>query len=177
MSSPVVEVERLFLALLPDISMRAKLDKLIYKLPLDDGCRKMPIGGVHVTLVFIGGFPVSQRAALCHKLSTVCAGSFELVFDRISFRQRQKMLWLESKVPDVLYELVDRLKLIVADFGVAVDDRMFHSHMTLVKKLRRFPREKLEFDPLVWKVKDFTLLCSKTLPTGAEYTPLETFSL
>lgn len=177
MSLPAVEVERLFLALLPDVSMRAKLDELINELPLDDTCRRIPIGLVHVTLVFIGNFPVSQRAILCDALSTVSTGSFELFFDRVSFRQRQQMLWLESNVPDALNELVNQLKLAMANLGVAVDDRMFRSHMTLAKKLRRFPRQKLEFEPLVWAVKDFTLLRSKTLPTGAEYTQLETFPL
>jgi len=176
-SSPAVEVERLFLALLPDDSMRAMLDTLINKLPLDDACRKIPIGSVHVTLAFIGNFPVSQRSILCDRLSTVCTDSFELVFDRLSFRQRQQMLWLESVVPDALNELVVQLKLIVAEFGVAIDDRMFCSHMTLVKKLRRFSQKKMEFDPLVWAVKDFTLVRSKTLSTGAEYEPLETFHL
>lgn len=177
MSSPAAEVERLFLALLPDDSMRARLTALVNKLPMDDSCRKIPIGSVHVTLVFIGNFPVSKRSILCDRLSTVCTGSFELVFDRLSFRQRQQMLWLESRVPDALNELVAQLKLIAAEFGVAIDDRMFCSHMTLVKKLRRFSHEKIEFDPLVWAVKDFTLVRSKTLSTGAEYESLETFCL
>jgi 2'-5' RNA ligase len=175
-SSPA-EAERLFLAVMPDVQIQQKILKLVNGLSFPKPCRKMPTAQVHVTLLFIGGFPIIDRNDLIERLKQVKCASFVLVFDRLRFRKRQQMLWLESGVPDELNELVAVLKEVVSSFGVSIEERPFRSHMTLARRLARFSTRQLEFEPLQWDVCEFALVRSRTLASGAEYDVLERFQL
>lgn len=177
MRSSPAEVERLFLALIPDAVVQQKMASLISALPIERDCRKMPTKNIHLTLVFIGSFPVSLRDQLTRRIGEVPGSSFELVFERLVYHKRRQMLWLEAMVPECLGEFVSGLRRAISEFDVAIEERPFSAHVTLVRKLRHFLRDRVEFEPIVWPVTEYALVRSKTYSSGAEYEVLERFRL
>ena len=162
---------------MPGVEVQQKISRMVATLNLPQACRPVFQSNLHVTLVFIGRFPVSRREALIERLRLVRGMPFELMFEGLRFYQRQQMLWLEARSSSILEGLVARLKNVAAEFGVRPDDRVFRPHMTLARKLETVSATLDGMIPLVAPVTHFSLVRSKTMSEGVEYTVLEDFRL
>jgi len=167
---------RLFFALVPDAGERLALRRMLESAALEGG-RRVPDEQWHVTLVFLGGVVDSRVACLIQAARSVRGQPFELILDRIGYWRRSQLLWLGSTaMPAELQTLVEELRAAVAPCEIALDDRPFKAHVTLVRDLRRRPGPR-SIDPVAWRVTRFSLM--ESLPTngGVDYRVVESWDL
>lgn len=173
----VNEAQRLFFALWPDDALRAAMVAAT-----DTACsalrgRRMPAQNLHATLAFIGAVDPQQRDCLESAADAVVAQPFDLVLDRLGYFARPQVLWLAPREPcDAYAQLVEELQRRLAPCGYRADRRAFVPHITLMRKVRRAPPQR-DIDPLHWRVENFALVRSQTLPEGARYEVLRHWSL
>jgi 2'-5' RNA ligase len=169
-------LQRLFLALWPDEAIRRRLVECF---PLLRGCggRKVPLENLHITLAFLGSVDADTRACLEQQLDVVTASSFTLEMDELGFWRRPQVVWLgASQVPPALSALVNEVKKAMLVCSLEPESRPFQAHLTLMRKAKRMPLETNP-PPMLWRINDFALIASETLPEGAHYEVLRRWRL
>jgi len=167
---------RLFFALLPDPETREGLYKASRAAIADLGGRPIPPDQFHVTLAFLGGVPpvleerVIARAA--GSADEVQSAPFTFELDEMGFWPNSQVVWYGcSQRPEALRGLAMELRRRLQVAGLPPAPGKFMPHVTLA----RWVRKAGPFEParrIVWKVRDFALIRSETLPSGVRYTPL-----
>ncbi len=169
-------VQRLFLALWPTGEVRLALDRLLRK-HLSKSGRRVPVENLHITLVFLGAAAPQARECVEAAAMRVCASGFTLELDRVGWWPRPKVVWAgASRIPQALSVLVTELHRGCRDCGFALDARPFRAHATLARKVRAWG-PAVDIDPIHWPVSTFSLVESKTLPSGAQYQVLRSWPL
>ena len=137
---------------------------------------------LHLTLLFLGNFPVDRIPALIEASRTVRYSKFSISPDCLGAWSHNRQLWAGCRaVPPALRALVAELQRALDDGGLfsASAARDFVPHLTLVRKLARQPAaEELRADwpPLAWPVSEFVLLQSQRDSQGSRYVTLAHFS-
>ena len=127
----------------------------------------------HVTLAWVGDFPENRIRELQEAASEVEVEPFRLRFDRVEFWPRPKVASLvASTVPPELQRLVDAHNALLADFDIAVEDRTYRPHITVVRRARPFETQRLA-QAAVIEWTGFELVESISQPGGATYRPLK----
>lgn len=127
----------------------------------------------HVTLVFIGDFPEEQIPFLQAAAADVEHDTIRLRFDRLTFWQRQRIACLHPlTVPPALERLVGSLTRVLADFDVAVEERVYRPHITVARRARVFD-DVLLTRPIDLEWDDFELVESVHVTGGVSYRPLK----
>ncbi len=165
-------MKRVFFALWPDARQRDRLrDFIAPAAKLVEG-NAVDRRSWHVTLAFIGDFPV-QRLPELHEVSGhVVIESFRLRFDRMEFWARPRIAVLAAPtVPAELQALVDGLNQRLQAAGVRTEDRTYRPHITVVKKARPFATERLA-QAAVTEWSGFELIESVPGAGGVTYRPL-----
>ena len=162
--------QRLFFALWPDQVASEQLAQLSKTLFGGHHRLKLVVpANIHLTLVFLGASSQEQRRCYAQAADRIATAPFELVFDRIRFRRRQHMVWLEaSQTPEPLKVLLTQLTTGLIDCGHQAEQRPFRPHITLARKVRETITEAAVV-PIIWQVHEFQLVQSKTHPEGAQY--------
>ena len=171
------EYRRLFFALWPSVSAQNHLYTQLHKKL--GGCqgRQIIASNLHMTLLFLGNVGPVQQGCLESLASQISSPEFDLNLHSLIYRRKQQMLWLEpDTVPDELRQLVNQLREATEKCGFKLNTPSFKAHMTVMRKLKKMP-DDTEISPYFWAVRDFTLVSSKTLQSGAEYRVLKTWSL
>jgi 2'-5' RNA ligase len=172
------EPRRLFIALWPDAGLQGKLHALGGELLAGSRGRRIPQENLHITLAFLGIVSPAQQACMERVASTIQAPAFTLTLDQAGFWPRKGILWAGGTAPEGLLALVRELnqRLIACDFEP--ETRPFQAHLTLARDVRgqRLDRDRA-ITPLAWKVSQFALVASQTLPEGARYEVLKTWRL
>lgn len=164
-------VQRLFLALWPDDSVR----RWLRALPAVSG-RRVPPETWHVTLVFLGAVEAVRRQALEEDLAAVPGEPFRLVLDRRGHWRRGGITWLAAgDTPPALSHLQRRLADLAREHELALDRRPYLPHLTLARQAPPEPPSKIE--PIEWEVNGFCLVRSHTLPAGPRYEVLSRWEL
>jgi 2'-5' RNA ligase len=190
-------MHRLFFALWPDESMRQAMVRATREAARACGGRPVPAANLHVTLVFLGSVPerrlprlaaIAREAAglaggtCAHEPSSraaasCAAGAFELAFDRLEYWRAAHLLCaLPAEPPRPLAALARALLERLAADGFAPDLKPFRPHVTVVRKVAR-PGSVGDMHPVVWRFTDLALVESRTLPQGALYSVVESYSL
>ncbi len=168
--------ERLFFALWPDDSLRARLAALTAAAAGLRG-RAVARENLHLTLVFLGALDEGQKACAEQVADEVRSDAFSLVLDHSGHWRGPQVLWVgASSPPRPLRALVETLHLGLEPCGHRPDNRPFRAHVTLMRKAATPPPE-LRVEPLHWPVREFCLIRSETLPEGARYRVLRTWPL
>jgi len=164
-------MSRLFFALWPDETVSGKITSICDRLP--PGCgRKVQSGNVHITLVFLGDIDETSLGCLLAGVETVPMEPFTLVLDRPGWWRKSQVLWIApATVPETLQALYEQLASLASGCGIATERRPYSPHMTLARKVFRKPRLP-EFEPVIWDVRQFSLMRAETLPSGARYEPV-----
>jgi 2'-5' RNA ligase len=153
------------------------------------GGRSIPADNLHVTLAFLGSVPerqlpqlgeIARRAALLGgDAASARAGEprIELAFDQLEYWQAAHLLCaVPAQLPVWLAALARTLQVLLTSRGFAPDLKPFRPHVTVVRKVSR-PGAAGEMHPVIWRFTELALLESRTLPEGALYSVVESYSL
>jgi 2'-5' RNA ligase len=172
---------RLFFALWPSEAMRDALVHATRKAVRSSGGRPVPGESLHLTLAFLG--PVAERRVaeltpLAREVAAVAsAETIDLLFDRLEhWRAAQLLCALPAAPPMSVGALAQRLKERLSAGGFALDLKPFRPHVTVARKVPRPPRT-LAMHPLLWTFTGFALIESRTEPSGALYSVVESYPL
>lgn len=160
---------RVFFALWPDAPVRRGLAQLAVEARTECGGRATPSDKIHLTLVFVGDIERSRIAALKACAAPIDAQPFELELDALGWWRHNRIVWAGAKrCPSAIVALVAALSANVAGLGIAVDDRPYVPHVTLVRNARGAPKQLL-MAPLVWRARELVLVESVSGAGGSRY--------
>ncbi len=163
------DTKRLFYALWPDARQRDRLRDFISPVAkLVDG-RPIDRRNWHITLAFIGEFPIKSIPELQARIGKIEMQPFRLVFDRLEYWPRPKVAALmTASVPAELKHLHLSLNVVLEQLGVETDDRTFRPHVTVTRNARPFETQRLAQRSMIeWS--SFQLVESVPEPGGVGY--------
>ncbi len=170
-------VRRLFLASWPDAATRDATHHATRKAVRLSGGRPVATANLHLTLAFLGGVGADRHEAVCAVAGGLAAPGFEVVFDRVEFWPRPRvMVAVASDPPAAAAALAAGLWAGLAPLGFEPDLRPYRPHLTLARKVSR-PQAGLIMKPVAWTVAELALVESVTDPAGPRYTVLERWPL
>lgn len=169
-------MSRYFFALWPDQKTRSKLAAVSKTLPEESG-RRVQITNLHITLVFLGNIETGLLERLIDAADKIKNHPFALTIDQFGFWKKPQVIWLApGETPAALMQLYQQVFSISEANGVKLDPRPYQPHMTVLRKVKQ-PLGDFVFAPVPWKISDFVLVESKTLPSGARYQVIENWPL
>lgn len=147
---------RLFFACWPEEGIRRQIVELRR---LIDGLspRRVPDHNLHLTLLFLGNQPAHCLPDLRHAVSGLGASAFELSLDQFGWFPGARVAWLGGPAPAVAENLVLDLSKTCRALGLQFDQRPFHPHVTLFRKVERRPTFPA-VSVLRWPVSEFALI-------------------
>jgi RNA 2',3'-cyclic 3'-phosphodiesterase len=160
-------MDRLFFAAHPDADASARIHALTrsLKAELKLAGKPIPAERNHLTLLFVGSFPVlpeglAQR--LAEAANDVRCDAFELRFDRVaSFDRRpaNRPIVLLAAPDGPVAALHDALAARLQAAGLPFEaHRAYRPHLTLLYDDQRVPERAVE--PIGWTVREFLLMRS-----------------
>jgi len=168
-------MKRLFFALWPDNKSRQQIDHINQQITLS-GTRKLIVDNLHITLVFLGNVDDAIAEAVQRRAGDIIASPISLQFDELDYWAKPKVVCLTChRQPKAVYQLVNALTRMLADYPVRVEQRPYRAHITLARKAKRRPQ--LNFTPVVINADSFALVESKSSERGVIYEVLECWPL
>lgn len=170
-------VVRVFFALVPPPALRETLGELARIVARRVHGRPVPADNIHLTLAFIGAWPVT-RLGLLHTIGANLDGTaMAVTLDTLGGFRRAGVAWIgASGVPPEMTALATALGTALAAAGIAVDAHPMHPHLTLARKCRGpYPHDGVP--PLRWEVDAISLMQSDTRAEGARYATLACWPL
>jgi len=159
---------RLFFALWPDDTVRAKLAR--WSRDFHDACGGRPTRpeNMHITLAFLGDVEEARVADVERAADSVAPVPVSLVLDQPGYWKHNRIAWAgASAVPRELEAFVADLRGALLRAGIAFDDNKgFVSHVTLVRNARP-PRAMPELPPIEWRLDGFALVQTVLLPSSS----------
>lgn len=151
---------RLFFALWPDDATRDGLLRWQTR-NLTGDSRWQHRADLHVTLHFLGQIEQGRLAGLYDLGARVDKVRFVLVLEEIGHWPRPQVLWAgPSCVPGELVALHAALGDGLRAQGLRTEERPFHPHVTLARKVREAPSMG-PLAPLTWVVNELVLVESR----------------
>ena len=144
----------------------------------DSHGRRIPPENLHLTLAFLGSVGAERQACLERMALAIRSPAFMLTLDQAGFWPRKGLLWVGGTSPAELLALVQEINQGLRTCGLVPETRPYQVHLTLARNVRglRLDRDRA-VAPLAWKVGQFALVASQTLPTGARYEILRIWEL
>jgi 2'-5' RNA ligase len=167
---------RVFFALVPPPSLRTVLGALATGVAQRAHGRAVPADNLHVTVAFVGAWPLSRLAQWIDAGARCAARPIQVTLDTLGGFRRAGVAWLgASAPPEALLDLGRSLDAELAAAGIA-NTRSFHPHVTLARKCRGpFPRDSA--GPYQWDVDALSLMQSQPDGTGVRYDVLRQWPL
>jgi 2'-5' RNA ligase len=178
------KIKRLFLALWPDDGVRNQISALQQAIGRNRRLhsskrmvRPVACKNFHITLHFIGSVTDDEMSALVKSLDKIQCSAFDLSVDHLGHFKQAKSLWVGAKnIPEQLDRLVKKTGRCVESNFETYQPGKFIPHITLFRKANR-NIDGDGFEPIIWKIKNFVLVESKTYSEGVEYTILKEWPL
>ena len=171
-------VRRLFFALWPDDPVRGRIETATLLHLRAAAGRPMSVRNLHVTVAFLGAVTESRLGCVQDAGGAVCGTPFDLVLSSVEYWRRQRLLCVQPvETPPALAALAAEVWRALAACAFEPETRPFRTHMTLVRDARAPRGVANEIEPIVWRVRELTLVESITDPRGARYEPLQTWTL
>ncbi|MDJ0890624.1 MAG: RNA 2',3'-cyclic phosphodiesterase [Gammaproteobacteria bacterium] len=168
--------QRLFFALWPDAAFRDRVQQLTRNHLRNQG-KRVSRENLHVTLVFLGPVNGSARTCVEAAAESIRGAPFTLEFDQLVWWARPRVVCVSaSHPPPALLQLAGDLGRACEECGFAAERRPYRAHLTLARKVANGP-PPTAVALGVWQVRDFCLVASRTLATGAEYSVLRSWPL
>lgn len=169
--------QRLFFALWPSVELAQRFHQFASHHLSDVHGRLLKPEQIHLTLRFIGSVTNDVAASLQEAVETVSVAPFELHFDQLGYWPRPRVVWcMPSSVPQEMTDLAIQVEQACRDCGLSAESRPYVPHLTLMRNVRRRPREQ-QMPLISWPIENFALVQSETLPQGAVYTVLRRWPL
>ena len=145
-------------------------------MPIDTG-RRVPPENFHITLAFLGNVDEQDIPELVDASAGLRIRCFPLQIDCCGWWKRAKVAWLApAHTPEPLLELVRQIHRLSRMAGLSVDERDYHPHLTIARKLTH-PITNRSFEPLHWDIRSFCLVESVTHEKGARYQVVHSWPL
>ncbi len=168
---------RVFFALVPPAHVRETLATLGTQIAERVHGRAASPENIHMTLAFIGAWPVARIPLLTDVGGRIGAQRIEVVLDTVGSFRRAGVTWIGvSSPPAALSHLASALATSLAAVGVPVEARRFHPHLTLARRCRSAHAVETA-GPYRWVIDEMTLLESETRAQGPRYSPLASWPL
>ena len=166
--------KRLFFALWPDEQFRDQLHRIQTTLDLSAG-RLVHKADLHITLQYLGQVDEDQLECVKDAASRVEAAGFRLEIDSIHHWRRPRVLWAGlADLPNELSRLVRQLGEELAGCGFPPEERSYHPHITLARKVRKAGSLRLE-NTISWIAGEFVLVVSHSDGRVPRYEPIARF--
>lgn len=165
--------KQIFFALWPDNRQRDRLRDVINSVAKTVEGKVVDRRNWHVTLAFVGQYPVSEIPALQERAAQIEIEPFRLGFDRLEFWARGKVACLIAPtIPPELQALVSSLNDVLLEIGVTPHDRTYRPHITVARNARSFVTERLA-QRATTEWSGFELMESISAPGSLTYSPLK----
>ncbi|MEW6353929.1 MAG: RNA 2',3'-cyclic phosphodiesterase [Pseudomonadota bacterium] len=169
--------QRLFFALWPDASTRARLAAIRDQRPLDAAARKTPDDDLHITLAFLGACSAQRRACAEQAAQQIHARPFTLSLEQLGYWSKPRILWFgAAQSPPELLDLVRQLQEALRACDFTPEARPYQAHVTLARDTGAAARDN-SVDAVTWQVADFALVESRNNTGGARYQVLRRWPL
>ena len=167
--------------------MRRAMAEATRKAARASGGRPVPAANLHVTLAFLGSVPeqqLPQLGAIARRAVSLSGTDLpladepriELTFDHLEYWQAAHLLCaMPAEPPARVAALARGLQALLTEGGFAPDLKPFRPHVTVVRKVSRPGRAKMH--RVLWRFTELALIESRTLPRGALYSVVESYSL
>lgn len=119
--------------------------------------RRVPDHNFHLTLLFLGNQPAGRMDEILAIGDAVIARSFELRLDHWGYFDRPGVVWLGGSAPSACRALSDTLGSAARALGLDFRVRPFVPHLTVFRRVEA-PVQLPEIAPIVWNVRDFSLI-------------------
>lgn len=128
----------------------------------------------HITLTYVGDFPVSRIDELHAMKKAIVVESFRLRLDRLEFWPRPKIAALVSPtIPPEMERVVEDLKGRILAAGVNPEhQRVYRPHVTVVQNARQFETQRLA-QSAITEWSGFELMESISERGSVTYRPLD----
>jgi 2'-5' RNA ligase len=153
---------------------------------LAPGAHWARVGGLHVTLKFVGEASEARVQEMRTALASVKAKPFTVRFEGVRFfpnPRSARIFWTGVDGGDELRLLAFAIDAALAKLGIARENKPYHPHLTLARSNARPLRElqALLTDPPpqfgTMTAREFFLYVSQTQKGGSKYTRLQRFGL
>lgn len=176
---------RLFFALLPPETLRDALAAVAVQACRGSGARLIPRDHLHLTLRFLGNYPLGQIESLCQTVDRLKVPQFDLHLTRLEQHRRPDMLWaVADHLPPPLSALVSMLSVLDEATSAGSQEAAAHPtfcpHVTLARRLSAPLEEPALASPMslpIWRATHFALMQSTLNQDGALYEPIAHFAL
>lgn len=166
-------MSRLFFALWPDDLVRRQIAKVAAQIPAEG--EKVKAANFHATLAFLGDVSNNQRDCYIEAAGKITSSPFDLQLDSREWWKKSAITCMgASEVPDPLFVLIDSLNKTLEPCGYKAEKRPFRLHITLMRKVAK-PINPIQFKPITWLVRNFSLVESETTASGIEYKVIKTW--
>ena len=168
--------KRVFFALLPDRETVEAINFHANQFSPDTGS-KVRAENFHITLLFLGNVSTQSIENLCMDCDSLANPAFDLIINSPGWWKKAGILWLgPNDIPAALDNLHQSLRSLATRHRIATDNKPYVPHITLLRKVWEAPENPV-VRPFTWSADSFTLMQSETLPDGARYTELASWSL
>jgi RNA 2',3'-cyclic 3'-phosphodiesterase len=169
---------RVFFALLPPTVAQLALGELAREVARRTYGRPVPAENTHITLAFIGSWPISRTRMLLEAAEDVAGKPMRITLDALGAFRRAGIAWIgSSSAPAALSHLQASLAAALTSRRIAFDDAQpYRPHVTLARRCRG-PYPSGGIEPIAFEVDRFTLMQSQTRAEGARYTILAQWPL
>lgn len=170
---------RLFIALVPDEGVRAKLHAAAKDLAIrtqPQRKRMIAAENYHLTLQFLGdGISAEQEAAVRQALTLVRGDPFEMTLDHARSFGDNGTWWLGMRQPPAELEAL-RAQILQRTGSVGfTGDRRFTPHVSVMKVPEKLPPTRIA--TIAWRADAFALVSSTLTSEGSRYEPVEQWPL
>ena len=164
--------KRLFFALWPDRRQRDRMRDFISPVAKLVEGKAVERSNWHITLVYIGDFPVDRIDELHAAKQAITVEPFRLRFDRLELWLRPKVAALVTPtIPPEMQRLVEALQDSVFAAGIEINQRTYRPHVTVATNARPFETLRLPQSAVIeWD--SFELVESVSQPGGVTYRPV-----
>jgi 2'-5' RNA ligase len=190
-------LKRLFFAIDSPETLRAEFAEIQSQLKSAEAdVRWEPPQKFHATISFLGEVAeplIGNIVSAAERIASEFA-PFEMVYSRLGCFpsvRRPRVIWIGAEhPPETLVTLKQELDAALSSLGILIEERKFQPHVTLGRINDGNPEtggnglhrlistmESLNLKPLGCRVSGITLIESRLLPRGSEYTSLATCAL
>lgn len=172
---------RLFFALWPDDNTRIKLAQRRIEVVRLSGGRPLMPASLHMTLVYIGEVSDVRIRDVNAIGDGIDHAEFDYPVDTAACFKEAGISWLGAATPPLgLFSLQMQLRVAVNtrqnNDGFAIDKRRFRPHITVARDIEHaFDTSAIE--PVMWRVRNFSLVNSRIEGGSAQHEVLRTWPL
>ena len=160
---------RLFFALWPEESVKAKMAGWARRAQERTGGRLMHPDNLHLTLAFLGDTPADQVERIKAAAARVSPRTFDWELDTVGHWNHNHIVWAgTTAVSEPLALLVTELRTALMQAEIVFDAKAFVPHITLVRNARHVAVLP-DWKPLRWRVNGFALVKSVRTDEGSRY--------